>query len=102
LSRREITVVGVCAVDRCADGAEPVIGSLRPVVRQSPEGLLVRLAGCPFRGRCDHDGTYVQVQRCTETGRPVGAGSALVAHDAESCATRVGAWLRGHRILRRR
>lgn len=99
----DLTVVGVCASGGCAAGAGGVLDALRPVVRATPDGVLVRTTGCPAAAACPRGGAVgVVVQRCTLALRPLEAGTSLAVTDAAAGARTVAAWLRGHRVLRRR
>lgn len=99
--RAELTMIGVCGSGRCAPATDAVVDALRPVVRDAGDAVLVRTTGRPQDGACEHaDGTYVLVQRCTDTLVPVGRATRLVGADPRSCARTVRAWLRGHRVLR--
>lgn len=94
-------MVGVCGSGRCAPATDAVVDALRPVVRDVGDAVLVRTGGCPQAGACAHaEGTYVLVQRCTDTLVPVGRATRLVSADPCSCARTVRAWLRGHRVLK--
>jgi hypothetical protein len=98
-----LTLVAVCGAAGCATHADGVVAALRPVVRGAPDGVLLRTSACPSVAACARGcGARVVVQRCTPALRPLGPSTGLHVTDAAAGARTVAAWLRGHRIMRRR
>lgn len=92
-----IAAVMVCERGDCAHGSDDVVEALRPLVRRTPQAMLVRTACLQPHGACDGHveavgSCWVRMQQCTRDLRPVGASTA-VRGSASAAYRRVERWL---------